>query len=208
MKKKDGKLQPVQDYRPLNKWTIRNHNVLPLIPEVIDRLVGCMLFTKFNIRWGYNNIRIREGDEWKAAFLTPKGLFEPLVMFFGLTNSPATFQTMINTEFRPWVKMGVFSGYMDDGVIHMKQLPHETKEEHLKQHQKIAHEIFCQLAMLDLFLKPEKCQIEQTQIEYLGVIVGKGKIQMDPSKTNALLKWPKPKNIRDVRAILGYTGYY
>ena len=171
---------------------------MPLIPEVIDRLAGCTLFTKFNIRWGYNNIRIREGDEWKAAFLTPKGLFEPLVMFFGLTNSPATFQTMINTEFRPWVKMGVFSGYMDDGVIHMKQLPHETKEEHLKQHRKIAHEIFCQLAMLDLFLKPKKCQFEQTQIEYLGVIVGKGKIQMDPSKTNALLKWPKPKNVHDV----------
>ena len=208
VKKKDGKLRPVQDYRPLNKWTIRNRNVSPLIPEVIDRLAGCTLFTKFDVRWGYNNIRIREGDEWKAAFLTPEGLFEPLVMFFGLTNSPATFQTMINTEFRPWVKAGVFSGYMDDGVIHTKQLPHETKEQHLARHQRIAHEIFCQLAMLDLFLKPEKCQFEQTQIEYLGVIVGEGKIQMDPSKTNALLKWPRPKNVRDVRAILGYTGYY
>ena len=208
VKKKDGKLRPVQDYRPLNKWTIRNRNVSPLIPEVIDRLAGCTLFTKFDVRWGYNNIRIREGDEWKAAFLTPEGLFEPLVMFFGLTNSPATFQTMINTEFRPWVKAGVFSGYMDDGVIHTKQLPHETKEQHLMRHRKIAHEIFSQIAMLDLFLKPEKCQFEQTQIEYLGVIVGEGKIQMDPSKTNALLKWPRPRNVRDVRAILGYTGYY
>ena len=93
-------------------------------------------------------------------------------------------------------------------MIHTKQLPHETKEQHLARHRKIAHEIFYQLAMLDLFLKPEKCQFEQTQIEYLGVIVGKGKIQMDPSKTNALLKWPRPKNVRDVRAILGYTGYY
>ena len=79
---------------------------------------------------------------------------------------------------------------MDDGVIHTKQLPHETKEQHLMRHRKIAHEIFSQLAILDLFLKPEKCQFEQTQIEYLGVIVGEGKIQMDPSKTNALLKWP------------------
>ena len=208
MKKKDGKLRPVQDYRPLNKWTIQNRNVSPLIPEVIDRLAGCTLFTKFDVRWGYNNIRIREGDEWKATFLTPEGLFEPLVMFFGLTNSPTTFQTMINTEFRPWVKAGVFSGYMDDGVIHTKQLPHETKEQHLKRHRKIMHEIFCQVAKLDLFLKPEKCQFERTQIEYLGVIVGEGKIQMDPSKTNALLKWPRPKNVRDVRAILGYTGYY
>ena len=70
VKKKDGKLQPVQDYRPLNKWTIRNRNSSPPIPEVIDQLAGCTLFTKFDVRWGYNNIRIRKGDEWKAAFVT------------------------------------------------------------------------------------------------------------------------------------------
>jgi hypothetical protein len=89
IKKKDGKLRPVQDYRPINKWTKKNRNVSPLIPQTINRLSGCTLFTKFDVRWGYNNVRIKEGDEWKAAFLTPKGLFEPTVMFFGLTNSPA-----------------------------------------------------------------------------------------------------------------------
>ena len=99
VKKKDGKLRPVQDYRPLNKWTIKNQNVSPLIPQTIDRLSECTLFTKFDVRWGYNNIRIKPGDEWKAAFLTPEGLFEPMVMFFGLTNSPATFQMMMNTIF-------------------------------------------------------------------------------------------------------------
>jgi hypothetical protein len=99
VKKKDKKLRPVQDYRPVNKWTRKDRNVSPLIPEVIDRLSGCTLFTKFDVRWGYNNVRIREGDEWKAAFLTPEGLFEPTVMFFGLTNSPATFQMMMNTIF-------------------------------------------------------------------------------------------------------------
>ena len=83
----------------MNKYTKKNRNVSPLIPQVIDRLAGCTLFTKFDIRWGYNNIRIKEGDEWKAAFLTPQGLFEPLVMFFGLTNSPATFQAMMNEIF-------------------------------------------------------------------------------------------------------------
>jgi hypothetical protein len=103
VKKKDGKLRLVQDYRPLNKWTIRNRNISPLIPQVIDRLAGCTLFMKFDIRWGYNNIRIKEGDEWKAAFLMPEGLFEPLVMFFGLTNSPATFQTVVNTIFQPHI---------------------------------------------------------------------------------------------------------
>lgn len=97
VKKKDGKLCLVQDYHPLNKWTLRNHNISPLIPQVIDQLAGCILFTKFDICWGYNDICIKEGDKWKAAFLTPEGLFEPLVMFFGLINSPATFQTMVNT---------------------------------------------------------------------------------------------------------------
>ena len=134
VKKKDGKLRPVQDYRPLNKWTKKNRNVSPLIPSVVDRLAGCTLFTKFDIRWGYNNIRIKPGDEWKAAFLTPEGLFEPTVMFFGLTNSPATFQMMMNTIFRQPVMLGWFSIFMDDGVIHTKQKPGETKEQHVARH--------------------------------------------------------------------------
>ena len=121
VKKKDGKLRPVQDYWPLNKWMKKNRNVSPLIPSVVDRLAGCTLFTKFDIRWGYNNIRIKPGDEWKAAFLTPEGLFKPTVMFFGLTNSPATFQMMMNTIFRQQVMLGWFSIFMDDGVIHTKR---------------------------------------------------------------------------------------
>jgi hypothetical protein len=130
IKKKDGKLRPVQDYRPINKWTKKNRNVSPLIPQTIDRLSGCKLFTKFDVRWGYNNIRIQEGDEWKAAFLTPEGLFEPTVMFFGLTNSPATFQMMMNTIFRKEVAQGWLSVYMDDIAIHTKLKPNETEEQH------------------------------------------------------------------------------
>jgi hypothetical protein len=94
IKKKDGKLQPVQDYCPINEWTIHNAYPLPLIPELINRLSRCSLYTKFDIRWGYNNVCIKEGDEWKAAFIMNEGLFEPTVMFFRLTNSPATFQTI------------------------------------------------------------------------------------------------------------------
>ncbi len=130
VKKKDGKLRPVQDYRPVNKWTKRNRNVSPLIPQMIDRLSGCTLFMKFDIRWGYNNIRIKQGDEPKAAFLTPEGLFEPTVMFFRLTNSPATFQMMMNTIFRKQVAQGWLSVYMDDLAIHTKRCPGETEEEH------------------------------------------------------------------------------
>src|SRR5260221_2981630 len=134
VKKKDGKLRPFQDYRPLNKWTKCNWNVAQLIPTIIDRLTGCTLFTKFDIRWGYNNIRIKPGDEWKAAFLTPEGLFEPTVMFFGLTNSLATFQMMMNTIFRQEVMEGFFSVFMDDGVIYTKKLPTETENKHLARH--------------------------------------------------------------------------
>src|SRR5260370_10452164 len=112
VKKKDGKLHPVQDYLPINRWTQNNRNVSPLIPQTIDRLAACTLFTKFDIRWGYNNVRIKEGDEWKAAFLTPEGLFEPTVMFFGLTNSPATFQMMMIMIFRREIAQGCLSIYM------------------------------------------------------------------------------------------------
>jgi Reverse transcriptase (RNA-dependent DNA polymerase) len=100
IKKKDGRLRPVQDYRKLNEITIKNRYPLPLTYKLIDRVKGSKFFTKLDICWGYNNIQIKEGDEWKAAFKTNRGMFKPLVMFFELTNSPATFQTMMNDIFR------------------------------------------------------------------------------------------------------------
>jgi hypothetical protein len=103
----------------------------PLIPSIIDRMAGCTLFTKFDVRWGYNNIRIKPGDEWKAAFLTPKGLFEPTVMSFGLTNSPTMFQMMMNTILRLLIQGGNISVFMDDITVHTKRLLEETEEEHL-----------------------------------------------------------------------------
>ena len=97
--KKDGKLRPCQDYRYLNDWTIKNAYPLPLISELFDKLKDAVWFTKLDIRWGYNNIRIRAGDEWKGAFKTNRRLFEPTVMFFGMCNSPATFQSMMDNIF-------------------------------------------------------------------------------------------------------------
>ena len=118
IKKKNGKLCPVQDYRPINEWTIKNKYPLPLIPQLIDHLRGCSLYTKFDVRWGYNNVRIKDGDQWKAAFITNQGLFKPTVMFFGLTNSPATFQAMMNTIFANEMAQGWLTIYMDDMAIH------------------------------------------------------------------------------------------
>jgi len=97
--KKDGFLQLVQDYRALNSITVKNKYPLPLISELVSQLCGARYFTKLDICWGFNNVRIKPEDEWKAAFRTNRGLFEPLVMFFGMTNSPAIFQTMINDIF-------------------------------------------------------------------------------------------------------------
>jgi hypothetical protein len=118
IKKKDGKLRFVQDYRALNAITRKNRYPLPLIDDLIHRLKDAHYFTKLDIRWGYNNVHIREGDEWKAAFRTNRGLFEPLVMYFGLTNnSLATFQTMMNEIFQDLSTEGVVSVYLDDILI-------------------------------------------------------------------------------------------
>jgi hypothetical protein len=132
IKKKDGKLRPVQDYRPVNEWTIRNAYPLPLILELIDRLSRCSLYTKFDIRWGYNNVRIKEGDKWKAVFIMNEGLFKPTVMFFRLTNSPATFQTMMNSIFANEIAEKWLTVYMDDMAIHTQRLEHEMEEQHVQ----------------------------------------------------------------------------
>ena len=99
IKKKDGSLQLVQDYRTLNAMTIKNRYLLPLISKLVSQLCGAKYFTKLDVYWGFNNVRIKPRDEWKVVFHTNCGLFEPLVMFFRITNSPATFQTMMNEIF-------------------------------------------------------------------------------------------------------------
>jgi len=115
--KKDGKLHPVQDYRPLNAITRKNAALILLIPELIDKLLGAQLFTKLDVHWGYNNIHIQEGDEYKTAFKTPLGLFESCVMTFGLCNTLATFQTFMDTQFADFLATGKVVIYLDDILI-------------------------------------------------------------------------------------------
>ena len=104
--------------------------------------------------------------------------------------------------------LGWFSIFMDDGVIHTKQRPDKTKEQHIMQHHCYVYEIFDILAENDLYVKPEKCAFEQEEIEYLGIIVGRGQLCMDPKKLHTVLNYPMPQNITDIRAFLGFTGYY
>jgi hypothetical protein len=122
VKKKDGLLCPVQDYRVLNAMTVKNKYPLPLISDLINQLCGAKYFIKLNVCWGYNNIWIKEGNEWKAMFRIKRSLFEPLVMFFGLTNSPATFQTMMNEIFQDLIMEGVVCVYIDDILIYTRTL--------------------------------------------------------------------------------------
>jgi len=197
--KKDGKLRPVQDYHPLNAITKKNAAPIPFIPELIDKLLGTRFFTKLDVRWGYNNIRIREGDEYKTAFKTPLGLFESCVMTFGLCNAPATFQTFMDTWFSNFLETGEVVIYLDNILIMAKMLVCLAQ---------LTHGIFQQLLELDLYLRPEKCSFNQTSMEYLGLIISEGEIRMDPVKLKAVTNWPLPKTKKDIQKFLGFCNFY
>jgi hypothetical protein len=158
-----------------------------LISETIDKLKGAKHFTKMDVRWGYNNIRIKEGDEWKAAFKTYNGLWEPTVMFFGLCNSPATFQSMMNHIFKELIDEGVVVVYMDDILIFTDTL---------ERHRQVTERVLKILEENDLYLKPEKCEFKKEEIEYLGLIIGHNQVQMDKIKVEGVLEWPTPKKSR------------
>jgi hypothetical protein len=197
--KKDGKLQPCQDYWYLNDWTVKNSYPLPLISEIMDKLKGAKYFTKLDMHWGYNNVQIRKGDEWKAAFKTNKGLFEPTVMFFGMYNSLATFQAMMDDIFMTMIDNRLVIVYMDDILIFAN-----TKEE-LEQITKLVLE---KLWEHDLFLKAKKCEFCQTRIEYLGMIIEEGKISMDAVKLGGIRDWPVPTTLKQTRSFLGFENFY
>jgi Reverse transcriptase (RNA-dependent DNA polymerase) len=190
IKKKDGKLRPVQDYQPVNQWTICNAYPLPLIPELINRLSGCSLYTKFDIQWGYNNVQMKEGDEWKAAFITNEGLFEPTIMFFRLTNSLATFQMMMNSIFGEEIAEKWLTVYMEDMAIHSQCRPEETEEQHVHRHRNYIKRVLTKLMGHNLFLKPEKCSFEQPSIKFLGVCIMQGQVQMHDTKVDKVCLSP------------------
>ena len=121
------------------------------------------------MRWGYYNIRLREGDEWKAAFRTNLGLFEPTVMFFGLCNAPATFQAFVNTIFKELIHRDVIVIYLDDILIF-------SRDQH--SHREVVQEVMRILKDNQLYLKPQKCEFEVSTVKYLGHIIGNGEVQI------------------------------
>ena len=189
----------IMDYRGLNKQMVKNNYPLPLIMDLVDSMGNKRVFTKMDLWWGYNNVRIKEGDEWKVAFTTHVGLYEPVMMFFGMTNSPATFQGMINKILRDMINEGKVAAFVNNVLIGT-----ETEEEH----DDIVKEVLRRLEENDLYVKPEKCTWKMQKVNFLGVIIGQGKIEIEEDKVARVLNWPVPKTVRDVRKFLGLTNYY
>jgi RNase H-like domain found in reverse transcriptase/Reverse transcriptase (RNA-dependent DNA polymerase) len=129
-------------------------------------------------------------------------------MFFRLTNSPATFQTMMNSIFANEIAEKWLTAYMDDMAIHTQPLKHETEEQHIQRHRTYIKRILAKLMEHNLFLKPEKCAFEQPSIEFLGVWITQGEVQMDDTKVEKVRNWRPPTNVTEVRKFLGFTGYY
>ncbi len=205
IKKKDGKLCPVQDYQKINALTVHNQYPLPLISDLLRDLSNAHIYTKLDVRWGYNNVRIRDGDEPKAAFKTHYGLFEPMVMYFGLTNSPATFQTMMNFIYQDVILKHKQLGtsirvYMDDISI--------ATRTNMADHVKAVHDVLCVAQEHDLYFKPEKCLFHAPSMDYLGVILEKGVTRMDPVKIAGIDTWPVPTNVTEVWRAVGFFNFY
>jgi len=172
--KKDGGKRMVMDYQSLNDQTVKNNYPLPLIMELIDNMGSKKVFTKIDLRWGFNNIRIKEEDEWKGVFTTHIGSFEPTVMFFGMTNLPATFQAMMNEILRDLINKGKVAAFVDDVLVGT-----ETEE----GHDKIVEEILRRLEENDLYIKLEKCVWKARKIGFLEVVIRPNSIEMEEEKS-------------------------
>jgi len=176
--KKNGKRRMVQDYHHINQWTVKNRYPLLLIANILDRVGKRKVFTKLDLRWGYNNVRIKEGDKWKAAFTMHIGAYEPTVMYFGLTNSPATFQTMMNDLFRDLINQGDTATFIDNILVAT-----DTKE----GHDELVAKVLRRLEENDLFVKPEKCKWKVREVEFLGVVIGPKGVEMQKEKVEGVL---------------------
>ena len=194
-----SKKRMVRDYRYLNEWTIKDNYPLPLISDVVENIGTKKVFTKMDLRWGYNNVQIKEGDKWKAAFTTPEGLFEPMVMFFGLTNPPATFQVMMNKLLRDLINTGKVAAFIDDVIV-------GTEME--ERHDELVGEIIKRLEENDLYIKLEKCKWKVRKIGFLGVVIGLKGIKMEEEKVKGVLDWLTPKYVKDMQKFLGLANYY
>jgi len=191
-------LRPVVDFRPVNKRSSKNRYPLPLITELQDALAGSTIFTKIDLKSGFNLIRMKEGEEWKTAFRSCFGLFEFTVMSFGLANAPATFQAMINHIFKDLIDKELLA-YIDDLLIHAR-----NREEH----DKVLYEVLKRLRDNHLAINPAKCEWEVEVIDYLGYTISATGIEMSKAKVECILSWETPACLKGVQSFLGFANFY
>ena len=198
MKKKDRSTRLCIDYWELNKVTIKNKYPLPRIEDLFDQLQGAKVFSKIDLRTGYHQLRIKKVDIAKTAFRTRYGYYKFLVMPFRLTNAPGIFMDLMNRIFRPFVDKFVVV-FIDDILIYSKN--EEEHEEHLRI-------VLRTLKEQKLYAKFKKCEFWLEQISFLGHVVSKEGILVDPEKIKSIIMWTPPKNVIEVRSFLGLAGYY
>ena len=198
MKKKDGTLRLCIDYRQLNRVTIKNKYPLPRVDDLFDQLQGARVFSKIDLRSGYHQLRIANADVQKTVFRTRYGHYEFLVMPFGLMNAPAVFMALMNKVFQPYLDKFVIV-FIDDILVYSRD-----EEEHAN-HLRL---VLQTLREKQLYAKFNKCEFWLDQVVFLGHIVSREGIKVDPKKIEAVLNWEPPKNVPELRSFLGLAGYY
>ncbi|KAL0549074.1 hypothetical protein IC582_013554 [Cucumis melo] len=198
VKKKDGSMRLCIDYRELNKVTVKNRYPLPRIDDLFDQLQGATVFSKIDLRSGYHQLRIKDEDVPKTAFRSRYGHYEFIVMSFGLTNAPAVFMDLMNRVFREFLDTFVIV-FIDDILIYSKtEFEHE---EHLRM-------VLQTLRDNKLYAKFLKCEFWLKQVSFLGHVVSKAGVSVDPAKIEAVTGWTRPSTVSEVRSFLGLAGYY
>ncbi|KAA0061618.1 ty3-gypsy retrotransposon protein [Cucumis melo var. makuwa] len=198
VKKKDGSMRLCIDNRELNKVTVKNRYPLPRIDDLFDQLQGATVFSKIDLRSGYHQLRIKDEDVPKTAFRSRYGHYEFIVMSFGLTNAPAVFMDLMNRVFREFLDTFVIV-FIDDILIYSKT--EAEHEEHLRM-------VLQTLRDNKLYAKFSKCEFWLKQVSFLGHVVSKAGVSVDPAKIEAVTGWTRPSTVSEVRSFLGLTGYY
>ncbi|XP_073121684.1 uncharacterized protein [Henckelia pumila] len=198
VRKKDGSMKLCIDYRQLNQVTVKNRYPLPRIDDLFDQLQGSSVYSKIDLRSGYHQLRVRESDVSKTAFRTRYGHYEFIVIPFGLTNAPAVFMILMNRIFQKYLDEFVII-FIDDILIYSK-----NKTEHA-EHLRIVLQI---LRTEQLYAKLSKCEFWLDRVIFLGHVISGDGIYVNPSKVKAVINWPRPTSVPEIRSFMGLAGYY